>query len=164
MVENFKTKNALEEAFSKISGQTAVKSLYEATGHSKLQSLVKQVEALTNPTKAALDAFRSVNPDIQELAESFRGINYLPTAQTAAQVKTNKNKKIETKVLTTTDLGLVFKEKRKTTNFNQQKLADIAGVGRRFISELENGKQSLEFGKILKVASVLGIDLFARPR
>jgi HTH-type transcriptional regulator/antitoxin HipB len=42
--------------------------------------------------------------------------------------------------------------------------ADLVGVGRRFISELENGKATLELGKVLQVASATGIDLLARRR
>jgi len=40
----------------------------------------------------------------------------------------------------------------------------MAGVGRRFVSELENGKETLEIGRVLKVCQALGIDLVARKR
>ena len=40
----------------------------------------------------------------------------------------------------------------------------MAGVGRRFISELENGKATLEIDKVLKVAAAAGIDFLARER
>lgn len=70
----------------------------------------------------------------------------------------------QSKISTAKDLGKMLKATRAAARLNQEQLADIAGVGRRFISELENGKQSLEFGKVLSVAAVLGVDLFARPR
>jgi y4mF family transcriptional regulator len=46
----------------------------------------------------------------------------------------------------------------------QQDLADAAGTGRRFISELETGKATLELGKVIQACSVLGVDLFATGR
>ncbi len=67
-------------------------------------------------------------------------------------------------IKTASDLGLLVQYLRKAKYLTQQQLADLAGVGRRFLSELENGKESLEFGKVLRVAAALGIDLIARQR
>jgi len=64
----------------------------------------------------------------------------------------------------TTDLGLIVRERRRVLALTQQELADAAGTGRRFVSELEAGKVTLEFGKILRVCQLLGIDLFAKAR
>jgi len=50
------------------------------------------------------------------------------------------------------DLGRLVRAARKRRDFSQQQFADLAGVGRRFLSELENGKPTLELGKVLKVA------------
>jgi HTH-type transcriptional regulator/antitoxin HipB len=60
------------------------------------------------------------------------------------------------------DLGRLVRAARKRQDFSQQQFADLAGVGRRFLSELENGKPTLELGKVLKVAGTAGITLFAR--
>jgi HTH-type transcriptional regulator/antitoxin HipB len=60
------------------------------------------------------------------------------------------------------DLGRLVRAARKRRDFSQQQFADLAGVGRRFLSELENGKPTLELGKVLKVADTAGIALFAR--
>jgi y4mF family transcriptional regulator len=62
------------------------------------------------------------------------------------------------------DLGQLVREARERRKLSQQAFADLAGVGRRFISELENGKATLEFDKVLQVASACGIDVQARPR
>lgn len=62
------------------------------------------------------------------------------------------------------DMGLMVRAARDAQNFTQQEFADLAGVGRRFLSELENGKATLEFDKIMRVAAAAGIDLFARKR
>lgn len=62
------------------------------------------------------------------------------------------------------DLGALIRSHRESQKLSQQAFADLVGVGRRFISELENGKPTLEFDKVLKVASSMGFDLFVKPR
>jgi y4mF family transcriptional regulator len=62
------------------------------------------------------------------------------------------------------DLGRLVRTARKNMKLTQQRFADLAGVGRRFISELEAGKATLELGKALEVCRAAGIDVFARPR
>lgn len=61
-------------------------------------------------------------------------------------------------------LGLLVRHLRESRKLSQQGFADLAGVGRRFVSELENGKPTLELGKVLKVAQAAGLALFARGR
>jgi y4mF family transcriptional regulator len=61
-------------------------------------------------------------------------------------------------------LGALVRAYREKSVLSQQSFAERAGVGRRFISELENGKPSLEFDKVLAVARAADIDLFAAPR
>ncbi len=53
---------------------------------------------------------------------------------------------------------------RKRMKFNQQSFADAAGVGRRFVSELESGKPTLEFDKVMRVCAIAGVELFAAER
>lgn len=62
------------------------------------------------------------------------------------------------------DLGRLVRKAREASNLSQQSFADLAGVGRRFVSEIENGKPTLELGKVLKVAAAAGISLFAQER
>jgi y4mF family transcriptional regulator len=61
-------------------------------------------------------------------------------------------------------LGALARQQRLNLAFSQQRLADLAGVGRRFVSELESGKPSLEIGRVLTCCAALGIDLSARSR
>jgi len=58
----------------------------------------------------------------------------------------------------------LVREERELQKMSQQAFADLVGVGRRFISELENGKATLEFDKVVGVASAIGLDLVARKR
>ncbi len=67
-------------------------------------------------------------------------------------------------IASTSQLGDAVKSRRKVLKMNQQRVADAAGVGRRFVSELEAGKQTLELEKALTVCKAIGLDLFARPR
>jgi y4mF family transcriptional regulator len=62
------------------------------------------------------------------------------------------------------DLGQLVRQAREERKLSQQDFADLAGVGRRFLSELENGKATLELGKVLKVLQAAGFDLFAGRR
>ena len=68
------------------------------------------------------------------------------------------------KVSGASELGSLVRKSRKRMKMNQQYFADAAGVGRRFLSELENGKPSLEFDKVIACALAAGIDIFAKPR
>ena len=62
------------------------------------------------------------------------------------------------------ELGQLIRRVRKAQGFTQQELADGSGVGITFISNLERGKGSSEFDKVVRVAQMLGIDIFARVR
>lgn len=62
------------------------------------------------------------------------------------------------------DLGRIIRSERKRQGHTQASLADYAGVGVTFISNLENGKGTSEFDKVLRVAQTLGIDIFAEAR
>ena len=62
------------------------------------------------------------------------------------------------------DLGAWVRRKRKQLKINQSDLAGLCNVGTRFISELENGKPTLEFDKVVKVANNLGLNLLVRER
>ncbi len=49
-----------------------------------------------------------------------------------------------------------IKERRKALGLSQFDLADRAGVGIRFIRELEQGKQSLRLDKVNQVLALFG--------
>jgi len=48
---------------------------------------------------------------------------------------------------------------RKRSGLSQQQLAELAGVGKNLVYELESGKQSVRFKNLLKVLRVLNIEL-----
>ena len=48
---------------------------------------------------------------------------------------------------------------RKRSGLTQQELAELAGVGKNMVYELESGKQGVRLEKLLKVLQVLNIEL-----
>ena len=53
-------------------------------------------------------------------------------------------------------IAVFVKEKRKKLNLTQIELAEKAGVGIRFIRELEQGKETLQLNKINQVLYLFG--------
>lgn len=56
-------------------------------------------------------------------------------------------------------LSKFVKEKRKKLDFTQTQLAERAGVGLRFIRELEQGKKTLQMDKVNQVLFLFGHEL-----
>jgi y4mF family transcriptional regulator len=52
-----------------------------------------------------------------------------------------------------------IKEKRKQLKLTQPELAERAGVGLRFVRELEQGKQSLRLDKVNQVLALFGSEM-----
>lgn len=65
---------------------------------------------------------------------------------------------------TSEELGRIIRDERKRKGYTQTKLAHYSGVGINFISNLENGKESSELGKTLRVIQTLGMDAFIQVR
>jgi len=53
--------------------------------------------------------------------------------------------------------GRLVREYRKRQKITQSQLAAVGDTGVRFISDLENGKPTVQLDKALKVAFMLGI-------
>ena len=58
--------------------------------------------------------------------------------------------------ITPSELGALVKAARKAQGLRQDELAGVAGVGVRFIVELEGGKPTVQLGKVLRVLETLG--------
>ena len=67
-------------------------------------------------------------------------------------------------VFEASDLGKVIRHERKAQGLTQTMLADLSGVSLSFVSGLENGKQTAELGKALRVVQTLGMDVLCRKR
>jgi y4mF family transcriptional regulator len=71
---------------------------------------------------------------------------------------------MDTIIYSPADFGRVIKDHRRKLGYTQVKTAALSGTGTRFISDLENGKATVELGKVLSTAAVLGIDITAKER
>lgn len=60
-------------------------------------------------------------------------------------------------------LSKFLKEKRKSVKLTQPELASKAGVGLRFIRELEQGKKTLRIDKVNQVLILFGYELSPSP-
>ena len=56
-------------------------------------------------------------------------------------------------------IGTFVRDRRKAGQMTQRELGELAGVGTRFISELERGKPSVRLSVVNKVLAVFGKSL-----
>ena len=73
-----------------------------------------------------------------------------PKPKSAAQV---------IKVTTAKDLGAIVRAVRLEAGIDQVKAAGLAGVGTRFLGDVERGKPTLRLGLVLQVLERLGLEL-----
>ena len=62
-------------------------------------------------------------------------------------------------VLSAKDLGDAIRNAREAMKLRQAEAALLCGVGVRFLSDLENGKETARLGQTLKVINGLGLAL-----
>ncbi|HMS34044.1 MAG TPA: type II toxin-antitoxin system Y4mF family antitoxin [Ignavibacteria bacterium] len=60
-------------------------------------------------------------------------------------------------------LSKFIKEKRNNANLTQPELAQKAGVGLRFVRDLEQGKESMRLDKVNQVLQLFGFQVGAVP-
>ena len=58
------------------------------------------------------------------------------------------------------EIGSRINERRKSLKLSQEQLAKMAGLDRAYISSLENGKQNVTLGVILKLSEALDLSLW----
>lgn len=61
-------------------------------------------------------------------------------------------------------LGQLVRDQRKRRGWSQSRLAALAGVSRLWIGHLEQGKETVELGLVMKTLRALELDLEAFPR
>lgn len=60
---------------------------------------------------------------------------------------------------TASEIGEAVRRARKVMGLRQDELAAAAGVGLRFLVELEGGKPTVQLGRTLAVLAAAGLDL-----
>lgn len=56
-------------------------------------------------------------------------------------------------------IGLVARFIRKSQSFDQVTMAAFSGNGLSFVSQFENGKKTVELGRVFQILSALGIEV-----
>lgn len=64
----------------------------------------------------------------------------------------------------TNELANIIKEHRKKAGLSQKELADLAGVGKTVIFDIEKGKQTVKLNSLMKVLKTLNIHLKVESR
>lgn len=59
------------------------------------------------------------------------------------------------------ELGLLIRATRKHQKLRMDDVAGSAGVGPVFVRELERGKKTVQFGRVMQILAELGIELSA---
>lgn len=67
------------------------------------------------------------------------------------------------KVTSASELGEAVRQARKAQGLRQADLALVAGTGRRFIGDLEQGKPTAQLGQVLRVTEALGLTMNLQP-
>lgn len=62
------------------------------------------------------------------------------------------------------DLGAAIRRRRRQLGITQDGLAASIGVSRRVIGQLENGKETVHVGIVLRAARAVGLDVGVEPR
>ena len=65
--------------------------------------------------------------------------------------------------LSPAEIGDIVRTTRRAASLRQDELAGAAGVGVRFIVDLEAGKPTLQLEKVLHVLATLGCDVAVTP-
>lgn len=55
--------------------------------------------------------------------------------------------------------GEAVRKRRKQLGYTQAFLSEFSGMSVTFISDLENGKQTIELEKAIRLANLLGLDI-----
>lgn len=67
-------------------------------------------------------------------------------------------------IRTAEELGQQIRARRTAQGLTQTELADVSGVTLRFVSELENGKETAQLAGIQRVLAALGLNWYLEQR
>jgi HTH-type transcriptional regulator/antitoxin HipB len=68
------------------------------------------------------------------------------------------------KIKSAKDVGHIIVQRRKQQGLLQEDIAGLGPVGKRFLSELENGKGTVQFDKVMEVLELLGLEVIIHER
>lgn len=62
------------------------------------------------------------------------------------------------------EIGNLIRQTRKNQKMTQEDISGLAGLGNRFIIDLERGKETIQAQKVIDVLQLLGLELIIRKR
>lgn len=65
---------------------------------------------------------------------------------------------------TPNELGSAIRERRRRLSISQDQLAASIGVNRKVIGQLENGKDTVHVGIVMRAARAVGLNIGVEPR
>jgi len=68
------------------------------------------------------------------------------------------------RIINAESFGKAIRARRKELHYTQGFLAEFSGLSVSFISDLENGKKTIELEKAIYLANLLGLDLILKGR
>lgn len=140
-------RGGLDDAIGQLAGQDVVSALdYASPMRSVFDELGGAIAPMRSPASAP-KALAAPRPRPAHAAPEGQGASPPTTAPMASAP------------VTIGEIGKRVRAARKAMGMTQQRFADLAGVGRRFLIELEQGKPSLEVGRVLAVCHAAGIKL-----
>lgn len=75
------------------------------------------------------------------------------------QYSPNGEERREMNITDSLSFGKAIRARRKKLGYTQAFLSEFTGLSVSFLSDLENGKRTIELGKAIEVALMLGLDL-----
>ncbi|TXF97659.1 type II toxin-antitoxin system Y4mF family antitoxin [Massilia arenae] len=79
-------------------------------------------------------------------------------------METPRNTVDEISITSVGELGKLIRQTRKAQKLTQVDVSGLAGLGNRFIIDLEHGKETVQAQKVIDVLNLLGLDLVIRKR
>lgn len=70
----------------------------------------------------------------------------------------------EISITSVRELGKLIRQTRKAQKMTQEDVSGLAGLGNRFIIDLEHGKETVQAQKVIDVLNLLGLELIIRKR
>ena len=68
------------------------------------------------------------------------------------------------KITDAKSFGAMLKTRRKQLGYTQAFISEVTGLSVSFLSELENGKKTIQLEKAIQVAMLLGLDITMEAR
>jgi DNA-binding XRE family transcriptional regulator len=128
---------------------------------------VKSKSKLTDFGPVSITAFPSIQDEVH--GNTSRAEKISRTGQSHLTIHGSQSNFPErdngmTKIMDSTQLGRLVRERRKQASLTLKDAAGMAGVGVRFLSELERGKPTVRIGLAIQVLQLFGLELHVHAR